>query len=350
MPRLVDLAEERFPGLELPRDDLGGAYQEVVGGVGLGGGDGEFLLVLFLCQALRSHPMLGSYLANAREAISRRDPEAIVVPFGRQGYALVLLDQLRQREVADLTLSPRDVRRLALDPDRRFEPDAAPWLDWLRQPGIWGGDIRPRDLENALASVASQLTLGVLVARQPRWRPLTGRVHDGGTLLGSIGIVGTDAGGNDVATTASHVVSGCANVEINGITCAVLADKPEVDMAVLDIGTAASAIAPMIVMPSGVRTDAPGHRNPVTFDGAQTPMATTRISGVDPSIVAPTRRFASRVYTDPDTADGDSGCALLDADNKLIGFCSELTPIPSDFEAATWVWANQALARSGVLL
>jgi hypothetical protein len=346
MPRLVDLAEERFSGLELPHDELGGAYQEVVGRADAEGGDGELLLVLFLCQALRSHPMLSSYLADAGVAISRQVPDAIVVPFGKHSYALVLLDQPRRREVADMTLTPGVVGRLALDPDRRFEPDAAPWLDWLRHRGSWGSDIRPRDLESALVSVANKLTLGMLVARQPRWRPLAAQVQDSGTLLGSIGIVGTDALGNSVATTASHVVSGCDDVEVDGITCAVLADKPEVDMAVLDIGTTALAVA----TPTGIRTDAPGVRNPVIFDGAATPMRSTRISGVDPSVVAPTQRFASRVYTDPDAADGDSGCALLDADDKLIGFCSELTPIPSDFEAATWIWADQALTRSGVLI
>ena len=195
-------------------------------------------------------------------------------------------------------------------------------------------------------SVARQLTLGMLVAAQPRWRPLAAQVQDTGMLLGSVGIVGTDVAGNSVATTASHVVSGHANVDVDGITCVVLADKPEVDMAVLDIG----GTTPAVATPIGIRTDAPGVRNPVTFDGAATPMRTTRISGVDPSIVAPTQRFASRVYTAPDATDGDSGCALVDADNKLIGFCSELTPIPSDFEAATWIWADQALTRSGVLI
>ena len=347
MTRLASLAEERFSGLELRDDDLGGAYRDVVGQVGERGGDGELLLILFLCQALRSNPMLSGYLADAGVAISRPVRDAIVVPFGRHGYALVLLDEFRRGEVADVTLAPRDVSRLCLDPARRFEPDAAPWLDWLRHPGTWGSDyIRPRDLESALVSVASQLTLGLLVARQPRWRPLAAEVRDSGKLLGSIGVVGTDALGNRVATTASHVVSRRTTVRVDGITCAVLADKPEVDMAVLDIGTA----TPAVVTPAGIRTDAPGVRNPVTFDGAVTPSATSRISGVDPSIVAPTKRFASRVYTDPDAADGDSGCALLDASNKLIGFCSELTPIPSDFEAATWIWADQALTSSGVLI
>ena len=55
--------------------------------------------------------MLGGYLAEAGVAISRRVPDAIVVPFGRHGYALVLLDQFRGSEVANVTLSPGDVRR-----------------------------------------------------------------------------------------------------------------------------------------------------------------------------------------------------------------------------------------------
>jgi hypothetical protein len=346
MPGLVELAEERFSNFELRHDDLGGAYQEIVGRVGQDGGDGELLLVLFLCQALKSHPLLNSYLADVGVAISGQDPDAIVVPFGQHGYALVLLYQLGRRQVTSFTLNPSDVSSLALDPNRRFEPDAVPWLDTLRHPRPWSSDIRPGNLESALASVASQLTLGMLVARRPQWRPLAAEVKDGGTLLGSIGVVGTDTLGNRVATTASHVVSGYAYVEVDGITRAVLADKPDVDMAVLDIGTAKLGVP----NPIGVRTDAPGVRNPVTFDGAATPNKTTLISGVDPSIVAPTGRFASRVYTDPDAADGDSGCALLDVNNKLIGFCSELTPIPSDFEAATWIWADQALTRSGVLI
>ena len=49
--------------------------------------------------------MLGGYLAEAGVAISRRVPDAIVVPFGRHGYTLVLLDQYRSHPRAGAWLS-----------------------------------------------------------------------------------------------------------------------------------------------------------------------------------------------------------------------------------------------------
>lgn len=352
MPGLVDLAEERFSDLELRDNNFGDAYQEVVGRIGEEGGDGELLLVLYLCQSLRSNPALGRYLERSGVLITRQISDSIVVPFGMHGYALVLLDPTRRRSrfrqapIFETSLYPRDVLRLAFDPDRRFAPNATPWLNRPRHPDSLVNGIQPRVLEAAIVSVARRLTLGMIVARQPRWRPLAARVGDNGMLLGSIGVVGTDTFGNKVATTASHVVAGHSNVDVDGVKCAVVANDPHVDMAVLNIQQTTLAVR----VPAGVRTDAPGVRNPVTFDGAMTPMRTTRISGIDPSVVAPTRLFASRVYTDPDAVDGDSGCALLDGQNKLIGFCSELTPIPSDFEAVTWIWADQALTRSRVVV
>ena len=47
-----------------------------------------------------------------------------------------------------------------------------------------------------------------------------------------------------------------------------------------------------------------------------------------------------RVYTEPDTAHGDSGAALIDEDGYIVGFAHSLSRYgPPKF--STWVWAEQ---------
>jgi hypothetical protein len=85
----------------------------------------------------------------------------------------------------------------------------------------------------------------------------------------------------------------------------------------------------------------PGYQAPVSFDGAKSGPVATVVTGTDPAIAAGLRHTAVRVYTQPATAGGDSGAALLDARDRLVGFCSERTGLHAAIGMSTWVWAPQ---------
>jgi len=48
-----------------------------------------------------------------------------------------------------------------------------------------------------------------------------------------------------------------------------------------------------------------------------------------------------RVYTEADTAKGDSGAALIDEDDHIVGFAYGRSPIDSPAQYSSWVWAEQ---------
>lgn len=62
----------------------------------------------------------------------------------------------------------------------------------------------------------------------------------------------------------------------------------------------------------------------------------------------PVRYEMSKVYTPRLTARGDSGAALYDSDDRLIGFAFRHTAYNSRLKASVWVWAEQVYDEHGL--
>jgi hypothetical protein len=75
---------------------------------------------------------------------------------------------------------------------------------------------------------------------------------------------------------------------------------------------------------------------PAFFDGAISGPTPTLITANDLAIMDPQPEEMCRVYTEPDTAHGDSGAALIDEDDYIVGFAYTVSKYFS-----TWVWAEQ---------
>jgi hypothetical protein len=93
---------------------------------------------------------------------------------------------------------------------------------------------------------------------------------------------------------------------------------------------------------------APAEHRPATFDGAASGHKQTMIRGYDLSVLDPSPYLSSKVYTDPDTIPGDSGAALIDSDDHIVGFACSRSAFGSPFEFSTWSWADQVLAWHGL--
>jgi len=76
-----------------------------------------------------------------------------------------------------------------------------------------------------------------------------------------------------------------------------------------------------------------------TFDGASSGPKRTRISSFDPAIVDPDPDELARVYTEADTARGDSGAALIDGDDFIVGFARRISGYDSPIQYSSWTSA-----------
>ena len=87
---------------------------------------------------------------------------------------------------------------------------------------------------------------------------------------------------------------------------------------------------------------------PAFFDGAISGPTTTLITANDLAIMDPQPEEMCRVYTEPDTAHGDSGAALIDEDGYIVGFAHSLSRYGSP-KFSTWVWAEQVYTAHKLL-
>jgi len=70
----------------------------------------------------------------------------------------------------------------------------------------------------------------------------------------------------------------------------------------------------------------PPQRTELIFHGAATESGRTYITEVDPLTINRSKYHPGRVFTEPVTAEGDSGCALINpSDDRVVGFASECT-------------------------
>ena len=87
--------------------------------------------------------------------------------------------------------------------------------------------------------------------------------------------------------------------------------------------------------------EAPRAFSEAFFSGAASGFKPTTIHTHDPGIVDPQPDLLCRVYTNPDTAEGDSGAALIDKDDYIVGFAMGISGYNSPWKYSYWVWAQQ---------
>jgi hypothetical protein len=98
----------------------------------------------------------------------------------------------------------------------------------------------------------------------------------------------------------------------------------------------------------GVLRSPPQLYTPATFVGAASGAKRTKITGVDLNIHSPTPYSGTRVYTEPDTIPRDSGSALVDADDCVVGFAVARTGLGAAVEYSSWSWASQVFTVHGL--
>jgi hypothetical protein len=169
-------------------------------------------------------------------------------------------------------------------------------------------------------------------------------IDDDPRPVATAGVIAAVDGGT-LVTTARHVIeiaaARSAKIKVGGLPASVVGEPDQLtDSCVLAVGCPARPGAgaagplrtpPVLWMPAG-------------FAGAASGRKQTRIISFDMSVVSPTPYSGGRVYTDPDTIPGDSGAALIDPDDHIVGFAVGRTAIGARVEFSTWSWADQVLS------
>jgi hypothetical protein len=203
-------------------------------------------------------------------------------------------------------------------------------------PDDTGGVVATAIDEFAVSRPFTTVVVGAPDFEQTGWPSV---ICPNGTV-GTIGVRAIDPRGDKVLTTANHVVDGVAGLSVCGQSVSVVDSNLVVDVATLsDPGGVQLRVPCCVCGPANV----PGYAAPASFRGAGSGPGTisTVVTGTDPAIAADLRHTAVRICTRPDTVGGDSGAALLDAQDRLVGFCSERTGMAAPIGMSTWVWAEQ---------
>lgn len=95
----------------------------------------------------------------------------------------------------------------------------------------------------------------------------------------------------------------------------------------------------------GIRRDrAPSPEEEVHFVGCKSGAKKTQISATSRGLLFIDPRRQSTIETPAVVNRGDSGCALLDRDDKVLGFAFRRTGYGAAIEFADWIWAANAMA------
>ena len=191
----------------------------------------------------------------------------------------------------------------------------------------------------------TEATLGSFVAPAPAL-PVT--ISGNPNAVATAGVIGADEAGRTLVITARHAVTAASakatRILIGGAVAIVVGCDELTDSCLLSVTHPAGAGAGR----AGLLRFAPAEHRPATFDGAASGHKETRIRGYDLSVLDPSPYLSSKVYTDPDTVPGDSGTALIDSEDHIIGFAVSRTAFGAPLEFSTWSWAEQVLAAHGL--
>jgi hypothetical protein len=300
-----------------------------------------------------------------------RKPEFVVVPreaqYGPQVSILLLTENGPEvpRNITDsFTRAYDQFRQAALVFAERIDSDALKALDENVQPiYLTALGLQPKSPVSEFSTDSSQILSllwltqpAVIHARKPEMIRLASPSPSiavfgfpPGGQQSSVGIFCRDSDGVP-GVTACHHATGPVGTPIMIGGCAThiaMADQ------VQDI-----VFAPLpdgYVIPSLVR-GAGGFRNhpppyqtePAQFDGQTSGPKATVVQAHSPGILWRNPLSQEKVYTTPDVSLGDSGSALIDNNNQVLGFAFQRTQFGAPIQFAEWIWADNAIATLGL--
>ena len=255
-------------------------------------------------------------------------------------------------------------------PETAWIPPAKAWLsegmlkythsNYLAQPAVlhedWG---------RAIEEAASAQRFGMVVAEPPETMRLagpaflapsapltTGRARDT-ARRGTAGVAARAADGGLVLTAALHALRESEGEAIGPGTEAWLGPMPAAVVATHEISDSAllrpgrpdelnlRGGKPLLGPLRGVT---PRENQRVSFEGAISGLQHPFVTGWSPDLLSVTPYSQIKLLTTPETVPGDSGAALFDPDDNLLGFAFDRSGFNTRPEYSSWIWADSVVS------
>lgn len=293
---------------------------------------------------------VGTYAANALGALLRRVPSG--KGFGRllppNAKMLAVFHGDKGLRVSILILDP------ALDANSPASLAPSAWIDDLTRAAPNLFDKSP--LNTALPAFDSDDTIQALWIARPRIvvapapkmidtcvRRPAGKVTCGGKTS-AVGAYARDSSGRPGVTVCYHGTGGVGTeLSIDNVPRTVTSASQVLDTCFVAMSEQDMPPPPLLASKGLLMSRAPGGQEHHTFwSQASSVTKEARIIGTDLGLPEPTPQRQLCLYTDPVTNYSDSGGALVNDDDQLVGFSFQRTPFGNSFEYSTWIWAHSA--------
>ncbi len=286
------------------------------------------------------------YRDAAKRLRASKSARPIVVSHGYgTRFDLLLLDPRRRRRLGAVQLEKAST-------SLGYASHATLWEhlgDMLRRFAL-GGLLGPETLLGSARELASSAEFGMAIINAPfeiptsalsPAVPLEAYGHPVATLGSFLTDVEATADDTCLATTANHALGRhWRTLTIGGSPPEIVhRHKPSdsclvrVNKSIMDDRLRYGLKGPLRKTP---RLNAPAF-----FDGAISGPTSTLITAIDLAIMDPRPEEMRRVYTEPATVPGDSGAALIDEDDCIVGFAHTRSGYGSPAKFSAWVWAEQ---------
>ncbi len=176
-----------------------------------------------------------------------------------------------------------------------------------------------------------------------------------GNATSSAGAFATDANGNIGITVSHHALSNNGSVQV-GKKIWVGGDLAKVT-SVDVISDSCFAVfddqnLPMkydVGLKGPLSGQSPRQYDNVEFDGLSSGLTNSIVQGWSMEIPFVQPYTQLKVITDPDTNPGDSGAALIDQDDHILGFAFYRTGVNAKVQYATWIWADSVFKAHNIV-
>lgn len=353
-PHEPRLAKREDPGLPALMDELlddrtgrplalaGPAAARVAEAMGSPETGQSFLAGLFWWLFSQSE----GYKDAAKRLRASKNARPIVVSHAHgTRFDLLLLDPRRQRRLGAVQLE-RAITQLG------YASHAELWKhleDMLRRLAL-GGSLGPEMLLGSARELAASAEFGVAITNAPFEIPTSALspavpIEAYGHPVATLGSFLTDieAMGDDtcLATTANHTLGRhWRTLTIGGSPPKIVHRHKPSDSCLVRVNKSAMDGRLQYGLKGPLR-ETPRLNAPAFFDGAISGRTTTLITAMDLAIMDPQPEEMCRVYTELATVPGDSGAALIDEDDHIVGFAHTRSGYGSTAIFSAWVWAEQ---------
>jgi hypothetical protein len=258
-------------------------------------------------------------------------------------FDLLLLDSYYYNEPTGMSIE----MNAAVDAMQPRDEDLAMIERLLSRSGA-ANFVSPTQVANTGRELAQSREFGVAIVTEPReletcsFSPGVAIKGPQQKAVATVGVLLPTPGGDHVATTANHAVpDGAAELKLQGRDLKVMQRHSESDSCLLQVKGSLGLGRKQLGLRGPLRGFPPTAPARATFHGASSEkIQGTKVTAFELSIVDPQLDEMSRIYTDPDTAPGDSGAALIDHEDRIIGFAHRRSRYDAVPQFSAWIWAE----------